>query len=78
MGVLVGIEEAVEEIRQGRMVILVDDEDRENEGDLTMAAEKVTPEAVNFMTKYGRGLLCLSMTPEKIDILGTPDDGQRQ
>ena len=72
MGVLVGIEEAVEEIRQGRMVILVDDEDRENEGDLTMAAEKVTPEAVNFMTKHGRGLLCLSMTPEKIDLLGLP------
>jgi len=51
------------------MVILVDDEDRENEGDLTMAAEKVTPEAINFMTKYGRGLLCLSMTPEKIQAL---------
>ena len=72
MGVLVGIEEAVEEIRQGRMVILVDDEDRENEGDLTMAAEKVTPQAVNFMTKYGRGLLCLSMTSEKIEALGLP------
>jgi len=72
MGVLVGIEEAVEEIRQGRMVILVDDEDRENEGDLTMAAEKVTPEAVNFMTKHGRGLLCLSMTSEKIETLGLP------
>ncbi len=72
MAVMVGIDEAVEEIRQGRMVILVDDEDRENEGDLTMAAEKVTPEAINFMTKYGRGLLCLSMTPEKIDDLGLP------
>jgi 3,4-dihydroxy 2-butanone 4-phosphate synthase/GTP cyclohydrolase II len=72
MGVLVGTEEAVEEIRQGRMVILVDDEDRENEGDLTMAAERVTPEAVNFMTKYGRGLLCLSMTAQKIDRLGLP------
>jgi len=72
MGVLVGIEEAVEEIRQGRMVILFDDEDRENEGDLTMAAEKVTPEAVNFMTKHGRGLLCLSMTSEKIETLGLP------
>ena len=72
MGVLVGIEEAVEEIRQGRMVILVDDADRENGGDLTMAAEKVTPEAVNFIAKYGRGLLCLSMTPEKIDLLGLP------
>ena len=69
MGVLVDTEEAIEEIKQGRMVILVDDEDRENEGDLTMAAEKITPEAVNFMTKYGRGLLCLSMTPEMIDRL---------
>jgi 3,4-dihydroxy 2-butanone 4-phosphate synthase/GTP cyclohydrolase II len=72
VGALVGIEEAVEEIRQGRMVILVDDENRENEGDLTMAAEKITPEAVNFMTKYGRGLICLSMTPEKIEALGLP------
>jgi len=72
MGVLVDTEEAIEEIRQGRMVILVDDEDRENEGDLTMAAEKMTPEAVNFMTKYGRGLLCLSMTPEKIQALDLP------
>jgi len=72
MGVLVGIEEAIEEIRSGRMVILVDDEDRENEGDLTMAAEKITPEAINFMTKYGRGLLCLSMTPEKIASLELP------
>lgn len=69
MGNLVGIEEAVDELRKGRMVILVDDEDRENEGDLTMAAEKITPEAVNFMTKYGRGLVCLSMTPDKIDAL---------
>lgn len=72
MGVLVGVEEAVEEIKQGRMVILVDDEDRENEGDLTMAAEKITPEAVNFMTKFGRGLLCLSLTPEKIENLELP------
>src|SRR3990172_11190697 len=69
MGVLVGIEEAIEEIKQGRMVILVDDEDRENEGDLTMAAEKVTPEAINFMTKFGRGLLCLTLTEEKADEL---------
>ncbi len=69
MGVLVGVEQAVEEIKQGRMVILVDDEDRENEGDLTMAAQKVTPEAINFMTKHGRGLLCLSMLPEKIQAL---------
>jgi 3,4-dihydroxy 2-butanone 4-phosphate synthase/GTP cyclohydrolase II len=72
MGVLVGTEEAIEEIKQGRMVILIDDEDRENEGDLTMAAEKITPEAVNFMTKYGRGLLCLSMTPDKIESLELP------
>lgn len=72
MGVLVGVEEAIEEIGQGNIVILVDDEDRENEGDLTMAAEKVTPEAVNFMTKYGRGLLCLSMTREKIESLDLP------
>jgi 3,4-dihydroxy 2-butanone 4-phosphate synthase / GTP cyclohydrolase II len=72
MGALATIEEGIEEIKQGRMVILVDDEDRENEGDLTMAAEKVTPEAVNFMTKYGRGLLCLSMTPPKIQSLDIP------
>lgn len=72
MNVLIDTEEAIKEIRQGRMVILVDDEDRENEGDLTMAAEKITPEAVNFMTKYGRGLLCLSMTPEKIKSLDLP------
>lgn len=64
------IEEAIEDIRQGKMVILVDDEDRENEGDLTMAAEKVTPEAINFMAKYGRGLICLTLTPEKCDVLG--------
>ncbi|MBU2552095.1 MAG: bifunctional 3,4-dihydroxy-2-butanone-4-phosphate synthase/GTP cyclohydrolase II [Proteobacteria bacterium] len=64
------IDEALEDIRQGRMVILVDDEDRENEGDLTMASEKVTPEAINFMAKYGRGLICLSLTPEKIEQLG--------
>lgn len=56
------IEQAIEDIKAGRMVILVDDEDRENEGDLTMAAEAVTPEAINFMAKYGRGLICLSLT----------------
>jgi len=55
------IEEALEDLRQGKMIILVDDEDRENEGDLTMAAEMVTPEAINFMAKYGRGLICLSL-----------------
>jgi 3,4-dihydroxy 2-butanone 4-phosphate synthase/GTP cyclohydrolase II len=66
------IEEALEDIRQGKMVILVDDEDRENEGDLTMAAEKVTPEAINFMAKYGRGLICLTLTEERINELRIP------
>jgi len=69
---LITIEQAIEDIRDGKMVILVDDEDRENEGDLTMAAEKVTPDAINFMAKYGRGLICLSMTGEKIDQLRLP------
>jgi len=64
------IEAAIEDIRQGKMVILVDDEDRENEGDLTMAAEAATPEAINFMAKYGRGLICLTLTAEKCDTLG--------
>jgi 3,4-dihydroxy 2-butanone 4-phosphate synthase/GTP cyclohydrolase II len=66
------IEEALEDIAKGRMVILVDDEDRENEGDLCMAAEKVTPEAINFMAKYGRGLICLSLTPQRVDHLKLP------
>ncbi len=66
------IEAALEDIRQGKMVILVDDEDRENEGDLTMAAEKVTAEAVNFMAKYGRGLICLSLTDERLNELRLP------
>src|SRR5512133_935575 len=60
---------AIDEIRAGRMVIVVDDEDRENEGDLTLAAEKVTPEAINFMAKFGRGLVCLAMTEERLDAL---------
>src|ERR1700676_3760323 len=60
---------AVEEIRAGRMVVVVDDEDRENEGDLTLAAERVTPESINFMAKYGRGLVCLAMTDERLDHL---------
>ncbi len=64
------IEEAIEAIRQGRMIVLVDDEDRENEGDLTMAAEKVTPEAINFMAKYGRGLICLTLTEQRCELLG--------
>ncbi|MBW1988022.1 MAG: bifunctional 3,4-dihydroxy-2-butanone-4-phosphate synthase/GTP cyclohydrolase II [Deltaproteobacteria bacterium] len=66
------VEQAIEEFKAGRMVILVDDEDRENEGDLAMAAEKVTPEAINFMAKYGRGLICLSLTKEKADSLDLP------
>jgi len=66
------VEEALEEIRQGRQIVLVDDEDRENEGDLTMAAEKITPEAVNFMAKYGRGLVCLALTEERCDELSLP------
>jgi 3,4-dihydroxy 2-butanone 4-phosphate synthase/GTP cyclohydrolase II len=66
------IEDAVEAIRAGKMVIVVDDEDRENEGDLTIAAEKVTPEAINFMAKYGRGLICVSLTPERLDELDIP------
>ena len=66
------IEDAVDAIRAGRMVIVVDDEDRENEGDLTIAAEKVTPEAINFMARHGRGLICLSMTPERLDELEIP------
>jgi 3,4-dihydroxy 2-butanone 4-phosphate synthase/GTP cyclohydrolase II len=66
------IEEALVDIKKGRMVILVDDEDRENEGDLCMAAEKVTPEAINFMAKYGRGLICLSLTTQRVDELKLP------
>ena len=66
------IEDAIEDIRQGKMVILVDDEDRENEGDLTLAAEMVTPEAINFMAKHGRGLICLTMTSERCDLLRLP------
>jgi len=66
------VKSRIKDIRAGRMVILVDDEDRENEGDPTMSAEKVTPEAINFMAKYGRGLICLSMTGEKLDSLDLP------
>src|SRR5436309_12450896 len=64
------IEEAIEDIRQGKMVVVVDDENRENEGDLTMAAQFVTPEAINFMAKEGRGLICLALTPDRCDELG--------
>src|SRR6185436_17702035 len=66
------IEEAIAEIQEGRMVIIVDDEDRENEGDLMIAAEKVTPEAINFMATHGRGLICLPMTGERLDDLHIP------
>ncbi len=66
------VEALIEDIRTGRMVILVDDEDRENEGDLVMAAEWVTPEAINFMAKYGRGLICLALTEEQVDRLKLP------
>ena len=63
------IKEVIEDLRQGKIIILVDDESRENEGDLTIAAEKVTPEAINFMAKYGRGLICLALSPEIVERL---------
>src|SRR5215475_1157090 len=66
------IEEAIKEIQDGRMVIIVDDEDRENEGDLMIAAEKVTPDTINFMATYGRGLICLPMTGDRLDQLQIP------
>src|SRR5579863_1414408 len=66
------IEEAIAAIRAGMMVIVADDKERENEGDLTIAAEKITPEAINFMAQYGRGLICLAMTPERLDALEIP------
>ena len=69
---IVPIEEALEEIRAGRMIILMDDEDRENEGDLCVAAERVTPEHINFMATHGRGLICLSLTEHQCEQLGLP------
>lgn len=69
---IISITEAINDIKNGKMVILVDDEDRENEGDLTIAAEKVTPEVINFMARYGRGLICLPLTGEKCDQLALP------
>ena len=66
------IEEAIRDIKKGKFVILVDDEDRENEGDLTIAAEKVTPEIVNFMAMHGRGLICLALTAERCEYLRLP------
>ena len=68
----VGVPEAIEEIRAGRILVVVDDEDRENEGDLTIAAEKVTPEIINFMATQGRGLICLTLTAERCDYLRLP------
>lgn len=69
---LATIEEAIEEYRQGRFVIIIDDQDRENEGDLTLPAQFVTAESINFMAKYARGLICMSMTAERVDKLGLP------
>ena len=66
------IEEALLDIQDGRIVIIVDDEDRENEGDLMVAADKVTPEAINFMATHGRGLICLAMTGQRLDDLNIP------
>src|SRR6478736_322192 len=68
----ISVPEAIEEIRAGRILVVVDDEDRENEGDLTIAAEKVTPEIINFMATHGRGLICLTLTPERCDFLRLP------
>jgi len=68
----VPVEEAIEDIRAGRTIVVVDDEDRENEGDLTIAAEKITPEAINFMARHGRGLICLAMTAQRLDHLRVP------
>ena len=71
-GPFASVDEAIDAIRAGQMIIVVDDEDRENEGDLTMAADKVTPDAINFMARYGRGLICLSMMPERLEQLEIP------
>ncbi len=70
--ITISVEEALEAIRAGRLIIIVDDEDRENEGDLMVAAEKVTPEIINFMAKYGRGLICLSLTSQRVEELRLP------
>jgi 3,4-dihydroxy 2-butanone 4-phosphate synthase/GTP cyclohydrolase II len=72
------IEDAIAAVRAGQMVIVVDDENRENEGDLTIAAEKITPQVINFMAQYGRGLICLAMTPEHLDTLEIPPHGSSQ
>lgn len=72
MKIFSSIEDAMEDVRAGKCIVIVDDEDRENEGDLMIAAEKVTPEAVNFMAKYGRGLICLTLTEQRTEELGLP------
>src|SRR5512139_3727273 len=69
---LASISEAIEDIRAGKLIIIVDDESRENEGDLAMAAEKVTPDAINFMAKHARGLICLPINGQRLDELGIP------
>ena len=69
---IANIEEVLEDLKQGKMIILVDDEQRENEGDLTIAAEMITSDAINFMAKYGRGLICLSLSPEIVERLNLP------
>ncbi|AFK53660.1 MAG: 3,4-dihydroxy-2-butanone-4-phosphate synthase [Tistrella sp.] len=76
-GYISSIEEVIEDARNGRMVVLVDDEDRENEGDLVIPAEMVTPEVINFMAKYGRGLICLTLTGERVEELNLPLMTQR-
>ena len=77
MEINLSVEQAIEQVRQGRQVILVDDEDRENEGDLCLAAEKVTPDHINFMARFGRGLICLSLSRARIDQLGLPPMSER-
>ncbi len=72
------VEEAIEEIRQGKMVVVCDDEDRENEGDVVMAAQFVTPEAINFMAKEARGWICLALTPERCEELATGADDRQE
>ena len=69
---VVATEEAIQEVKKGNMIILVDDEERENEGDLVIASKFSTPEAINFMSKYGRGLICLTLTGERCDELNLP------
>jgi 3,4-dihydroxy 2-butanone 4-phosphate synthase/GTP cyclohydrolase II len=71
------IEQAIEDIRNGRLVVVADDEDRENEGDIIGAAQAITPDAINFMAKQGRGLICLTLTPERCDALGLPQMAER-